>query len=218
MADYTGPIFDADNHYYEAHDAFTRHVPKRMRARCVEWIELEGGRRYQVVGGKIDRTGNPTFDPISKPGVLREYFSGNPRNLTSDGADPLFPRAHAARVHGPGCAHRPHGRAGPRRRLALPHPGRALRGAAEEGRRPHSVPPSAPSISGWMRTGGSRTRIVSSPRPTSRWRMWTGQCEQLEWALARDARILVMRPERRIHAKWPAQPGPRGASIHSGRG
>ncbi len=31
MAIYQGPIFDADNHYYEAHDAFTRHVPRRMQ-------------------------------------------------------------------------------------------------------------------------------------------------------------------------------------------
>ena len=83
MASYSGEIFDADNHYYEAHDAFTRHVPKRMRSRCVEWVELEGGRQYQVIGGKIDRSGNPTFNPISKPGVLREYFGGNPRGVTS---------------------------------------------------------------------------------------------------------------------------------------
>ncbi len=45
MAIYQGPIFDADNHYYEAHDAFIRHVPKRMRARCVEWVEFAGGRK-----------------------------------------------------------------------------------------------------------------------------------------------------------------------------
>ena len=83
MASYQGEIFDADNHFYEAHDAFIRHVPKRMRSRCVEWVELEDGRRYQMVGGRIDRSGNPTFNPISRPGVLREYFSGNPRGLTS---------------------------------------------------------------------------------------------------------------------------------------
>jgi hypothetical protein len=38
MAIYQGPIFDADNHFYEAHDAFTRHVPRRMQPRCVEWV------------------------------------------------------------------------------------------------------------------------------------------------------------------------------------
>ena len=67
MAIYEGPIFDADNHVYESHDAFTRHVPPRMRHRCVEWVELENGRKYQLVGGMIDRFTNPTFDPISKP-------------------------------------------------------------------------------------------------------------------------------------------------------
>jgi predicted TIM-barrel fold metal-dependent hydrolase len=83
---YGGPIFDADNHFYEAHDAFTRHVPKKMQARCVQWITLErNGRQYQLVGGRLDAegtNGNPTFDPISRPGVLRELFQGNPEGKT----------------------------------------------------------------------------------------------------------------------------------------
>ncbi len=62
MAIYPGPFFDADNHYYEAHDAFTRHVPRRMQSRCVEWVELAGGRKYQVVGveerSRVDRHGH----------------------------------------------------------------------------------------------------------------------------------------------------------------
>ena len=33
--------FDADNHYYEALDAFTRHVPKDMQARCVQWATID---------------------------------------------------------------------------------------------------------------------------------------------------------------------------------
>ncbi len=83
---YEGPIFDADNHFYEAHDAFTRHVPKEMQARCVQWITLErNGRQYQLIGGRLDAdgtNGNPTFDPISRPGVLRELFQGNPEGKT----------------------------------------------------------------------------------------------------------------------------------------
>ena len=31
MAKLDYPAFDADNHYYEALDAFTRHVPKEMQ-------------------------------------------------------------------------------------------------------------------------------------------------------------------------------------------
>ena len=30
--------FDADNHYYEHEDAFTRHVDRRMQKRAVEWV------------------------------------------------------------------------------------------------------------------------------------------------------------------------------------
>jgi predicted TIM-barrel fold metal-dependent hydrolase len=74
------PIHDADNHYYEALDAFTRHMDPAMVARCVQWCEIDG-RQYHVVGGRVSRAvKNPTFDPIAKPGVLAKYFRGNPDN------------------------------------------------------------------------------------------------------------------------------------------
>ena len=75
------PVWDADNHYYEALDAFTRHLPAGTGPRCVEWAEI-GGRKYHVVGGRVSRAvANPTFDPVSKPGCLSEYFRGNPNNV-----------------------------------------------------------------------------------------------------------------------------------------
>ena len=79
-----GPVFDADNHYYEAEDAFTRHLDPKLGPRCVQWAEIEG-RRYHVVGGRVSRAvTNATFDPISKPGCLADYFRGN-----AEGTDPL---------------------------------------------------------------------------------------------------------------------------------
>jgi predicted TIM-barrel fold metal-dependent hydrolase len=76
-------IFDADNHYYEAEDAFTRHLPKAMQARGVQWVEMNG-RRHHLVGGRLDRqVTNPTFNPIAAPGVLREYYQGNPDGKTA---------------------------------------------------------------------------------------------------------------------------------------
>ncbi len=70
--------FDADNHYYEALDAFTRHVDPAWGPRTVQWAEING-RKHHIVGGKISRAVvNPTFDPVAKPGVLKEYFRGNP--------------------------------------------------------------------------------------------------------------------------------------------
>jgi len=70
--------FDADNHYYEALDAFTRHLDPKVGPRTVQWAEIEG-RKYHVVGGRVSRAvTNPTFDPIAKAGALSDYFRGNP--------------------------------------------------------------------------------------------------------------------------------------------
>lgn len=68
--------FDADNHYYEALDAFTRHVPKAMQSRCVQWATIDG-RQHHLVGGKLSRAvKNPTWDPISPPGAISAYLRG----------------------------------------------------------------------------------------------------------------------------------------------
>ncbi len=68
--------FDADNHYYEATDAFTRHIDPSMAKRCMQWAEVNGKTRL-LVGGKINKfIPNPTFDPIAQPGSLEDYFRG----------------------------------------------------------------------------------------------------------------------------------------------
>jgi predicted TIM-barrel fold metal-dependent hydrolase len=78
------PVFDADNHYYEALDAFTRHLDPKLGPRIVQWCEIDG-RQYHVVGGRVSRAVvNPTFDPIAKAGAMHDYFRGNP-----DGKSPL---------------------------------------------------------------------------------------------------------------------------------
>ena len=84
MFDLDHPVFDADNHYYEALDAFTRHLDPALGPRCVQWCEIDG-RRYHVLGGRVSQAvTNPTFDPIAKPGAMYDYFRGNP-----DGQNPL---------------------------------------------------------------------------------------------------------------------------------
>ena len=40
MASLDFKAFDADNHYYEAEDAFIRHVDPKMHKRCMQWAEL----------------------------------------------------------------------------------------------------------------------------------------------------------------------------------
>jgi predicted TIM-barrel fold metal-dependent hydrolase len=68
--------FDADNHYYEALDAFTRHIEPEYAKRAMQWAEVNG-RQMLLVGGKINRfIPNPTFDKLSAPGSLEDYFRG----------------------------------------------------------------------------------------------------------------------------------------------
>jgi predicted TIM-barrel fold metal-dependent hydrolase len=73
--------FDCDNHYYEAEDAFTRHVPREMHARGVQWAQI-GNHKHHIVGGKLAHAvKNPTWDPIAKPGAIADYLRGNPEKM-----------------------------------------------------------------------------------------------------------------------------------------
>ena len=67
-------LVDADNHYYEATDAFTRHLPREL-ATAFRWVTLDNGKRRLAVNGRLQRgITNPTFDPVAKPGALQEMF------------------------------------------------------------------------------------------------------------------------------------------------
>ena len=80
---------DADNHYYEALDAFTRHQPKSLRRRGVQ--VLAGARGPAIVIG--DRVNyfipNPSFDPVIVPGCIDQMFRGQ----LPPGVDPKSIRA-----------------------------------------------------------------------------------------------------------------------------
>ncbi len=74
-----GGIFDFDNHYYEAEDAFTRHADRSLRNRGVRWADIDGRRRLLVGGTLNSYIANPIFDPVAKPGALFDWYRGNPR-------------------------------------------------------------------------------------------------------------------------------------------
>ena len=80
--------FDADNHYYEAEDAFTRHMDKKMVRRAVQWIELNGRKRV-LVGDKLHHfIPNPAFERVAQPGAMDEFFRG--RNVGDKDARELW--------------------------------------------------------------------------------------------------------------------------------
>ncbi|HPB45294.1 MAG TPA: hypothetical protein PLP95_05510, partial [Microthrixaceae bacterium] len=83
MVDTTQPI-DADNHYYEALDAFTRHLDPKFKDRGVKPVN-DGKRVKLLMGGKVNSfIPNPTFDPIIVPGCLDPLFRGQ----IPEGVDP----------------------------------------------------------------------------------------------------------------------------------
>jgi predicted TIM-barrel fold metal-dependent hydrolase len=81
-------FFDCDNHYYEALDAFTRHLESAYRKRAMQWAKVDGKTRL-LVGEKVNKfIPKPTFDPVAAPGVMDEYFRG--RNPQSADPSKLF--------------------------------------------------------------------------------------------------------------------------------
>src|SRR4051812_46413086 len=75
---------DADNHYYEPLDAFTRHLDPKYATRGVQ-VMTDGRHTHLVIGGRVNRfVPNPTFDPIIVPGCLDSMFRGQ----VADGVDP----------------------------------------------------------------------------------------------------------------------------------
>jgi predicted TIM-barrel fold metal-dependent hydrolase len=75
---------DADNHYYEALDAFTRHLDRAFKHRGVRVVQ-DGTHTEVLIGGKLNRfIPNPTFDPVIVPGCLDLQFRGQ----IPEGVDP----------------------------------------------------------------------------------------------------------------------------------
>ncbi|MAG34243.1 MAG: amidohydrolase [Deltaproteobacteria bacterium] len=70
-------VVDADQHYYEATDAFTRYLDPKLARRNFQWTDLNG-RPTLIICGKVSHfIPNPTFDPVAKPGSLDDFFRGN---------------------------------------------------------------------------------------------------------------------------------------------
>jgi predicted TIM-barrel fold metal-dependent hydrolase len=83
MTDDLRPI-DADNHYYEALDAFTRHLDPAFKRRGVQPVK-NGKHTEMVIGGRVNNfIPNPTFDPVIVPGCLDLQFRGQ----VPEGVDP----------------------------------------------------------------------------------------------------------------------------------
>jgi hypothetical protein len=161
-------MFDADNHYYEAEDAFTRHLDPRMRQRCMDWAVI-GGRKRLLVGGAVNRfIPDPTFDPVARPGCLHDYFRGeNPEGLSIRQAfgdlEPIRPeyRDRDARLE-------VMTKQRVEKAIFFPTLGVGMEEALKRDTPRRSTAPSRPSIVGCSKTGASPIGSASTRHPTSR--------------------------------------------------
>ena len=184
--------FDCDNHYYEALDAFTRHLDPKLGSRCVQWCQIDG-RSYHVVGGMVSRAvTNPTFDPISPAGSMHDYFRGNPDGkhplefLTA--REPIRPeyRDHDARLaamDGQGLS----------KVWMFPTLGMLYEELLKED--PWAVCQTFTAFNRWLAEDWGfayKDRLCAAPYLSLADVDWA--CAELEWALGEGARVIVMRP------------------------
>jgi len=73
-------IFDADNHYWETTDSFTRHRDPAFADRGVRIVDLDGSGtpRYVFANGRVHPIipGPGDVHPRPRPGALYDYFAG----------------------------------------------------------------------------------------------------------------------------------------------
>ncbi len=68
-------VFDADNHYYETRDCFTRYIEPRHRDKAVHVVQDEKGRDRVMVGDKpFTFLESLFFQKVIKPGKLRDLL------------------------------------------------------------------------------------------------------------------------------------------------
>jgi predicted TIM-barrel fold metal-dependent hydrolase len=200
------PVFDADNHMYETTDAFTRFLPPEYEG-LIKYVDVAGRTKIAVRNVISDYIPNPTFEVVAAPGAQEEYFKhGNPegRSRREIMGKPIH-ALPAFRDPGPRLALMDE--LGIDRALMWP----TLASLLEE--RLRDDPPATHAVihalNQWMHehwSFGYEGRIF--PTPVVALCIVERAIEELEWVLARGARVILVRP-----APVPGFMGPRSPAL-----
>lgn len=91
MSDPEYRYFDADNHYYETRDCFTRHIDPSYRDRAIR-VDEDGSDRIWVGDRPFTFLENYRFDVAFRPGALREMLKKKRSTEKSAGVvEPIQP-------------------------------------------------------------------------------------------------------------------------------
>lgn len=72
MTDLGYPVYDADNHLYEARDALTRHLDRKYK-RQIQLVEVNGRTKLAICGNISNYIPNPTFEVVARPGAYAKF-------------------------------------------------------------------------------------------------------------------------------------------------
>jgi predicted TIM-barrel fold metal-dependent hydrolase len=76
------PVYDADNHLYETEEAMTAHLPRKWKDEF-RYVEVEGRKKLAIGGTISDYIPNPTFDVLAAPGAHEKWYRAtNSEGLT----------------------------------------------------------------------------------------------------------------------------------------
>jgi predicted TIM-barrel fold metal-dependent hydrolase len=199
------PVFDADNHLYETRESFTRHLPQRYRG-AIRYVEVDGRTKIAVQGQISEYIPNPTFDVVARPGAMEDYFrKGNPEGLDRRAifGEPMRsidafrePAARLALMDEQGID----------RALMFP----TLASLLEERTRhaPELTHALVHSLNEWLHetwTFDYEHRIFTTPVITLP--IVDRAIEELEWAVQRGARAVLIRPAPAWGVRGPRSPG-----------
>lgn len=76
MSNANTEVWDADNHFYESTDAFTRHLPDEFRG-AIQYVQANGRTKIAVRGVISEYIPNPGFEVVASPGAWEGYFRGH---------------------------------------------------------------------------------------------------------------------------------------------
>lgn len=200
------PLFDADNHLYETEDALTRYLPK-IYASAIQYVQVKGRTKIAIRGQISDYIPNPTFDVVARPGAWEDYFrEGNPdgKTLREVTGEPM--KAIPA-FREPGPRLELMDELGIARTLMFP----TLASLVEERMRddPDLIHAVVHALNQWLHETWSfnyQNRIFTTPVISLP--IVEKAIAELEWALERGARAILVRP-----APVPGYGGPRSFAL-----
>lgn len=192
------PVFDADNHMYEATEAFTKYLPEEY-AGVIKYVEVNGRTKIAIKNKISDYIPNPTFNKVAPPGAQElEFKLKNPDSMTA--ADKELQLAPPPKyIEAPPAFFEPEARVmlmdeqGIDRAMMWPTLASLLEERLADD--PHATHAVVHALNQWMHeqwTFNFENRIF--PTPIITLPIMDKAMEELEWVVERGAKAILVRP------------------------